>query len=265
MIDLTERQRVYAIGDVHGRRDLLGAMLARVGDDLDRRPHPRPRLVMLGDYIDRGPDSRGVIETLLALRDGPLPVDFLLGNHDSYIEAYLDDPLWQDRTYHWLHRAMGGGATLASYGVADAHHDRPEATRAAFAEAVPEAHRAFLRDCALWRRIGGYVFVHAGIRPGVPLMAQTREDCIWIREPFLSSMDNFGFVVVHGHTIVDKVERRPNRIAIDTGVARGGPLSCLVLEGDSVATLGPDGPVALPAPTESRSLLRRGLDALRGH
>ncbi|MBP7003803.1 metallophosphoesterase [Amaricoccus sp.] len=264
MTDLTEGQRVYAIGDVHGRRDLIEDMLDRVRADLARRPHPRPRLVTLGDYIDRGPESRGVIETLMGLRGGPLPVDFLLGNHDSYIETYLADPEWQDRTYHWLHPAMGGAATLASYGVTDAHHDRPHATRAAFAAAMPEEHRAFLRGCALWLRIGGYVLVHAGIRPGVPLEAQARDDCIWIREPFLGSDDDFGFTVVHGHTIVDAVERRPNRIAIDTGVARGGPLTCLVLEGPAVATLAPDGPVPLPDPAGERSLLQRGLDALRG-
>lgn len=261
MTDPAEGYRIYAIGDVHGRRDLFGAMLGRIGDDLERRPHPRPRLVTLGDYIDRGPDSRGVIETLLALRDGPLRTDFLLGNHDAYVETYLADPEWQDRTLHWLHPAMGGAATLASYGVTDAHHDRPEATRAAFAAAIPEAHRAFLRDCVLWVRIGGYVFVHAGIRPGVALEAQTRDDCIWIREPFLGSKCDFGFIVVHGHTIVDEPERRANRIAIDTGVARGGPLTCLVLEGTEVATLSPHGPVAL---REARSLLRRGLDTIRG-
>lgn len=259
MTDLTDGQRIYAIGDVHGRRDLLEAMLERIRADLARRPHPAPRLLTLGDYIDRGPDSRGVIETLMDLRGGDLPVESLLGNHDSYIETYIDDPEWQDRTYHWLHPAMGGHATLASYGVAGAHHDDPVATRAAFAEAMPAEHRAFLRACPLWRRIGGYVFVHAGIRPGVAMAAQSRDDCIWIREPFLGSTADHGFVVVHGHTIVDQVERRANRIAIDTGVARGGPLTCLVLEGDSVATLGPDGPIPLPAP---RSALRRGLDAL---
>lgn len=262
--DLTDGQRVYAIGDVHGRRDLLEAMLDRVRADLGLRPHPRPRLVMLGDYIDRGPDSRGVVETLMTLRDDPLPVDFLLGNHDTYVEAYLDDPDWQDRTYHWLHPAMGGWATLASYGVTGAHHDAPAVTRAAFAEAMPEDHRAFLRGCALWLRVGGYVFVHAGIRPGVALEHQVRDDCIWIREPFLSSADDFGFVVVHGHTIVDAPERRANRIAIDTGVARGGPLTCLVLEGAEVAILEPAGPVPLAAPRDARSVLRRGLDALRG-
>jgi serine/threonine protein phosphatase 1 len=268
MDDLTEGQRLYVLGDLHGRRDLLEDMLARVRDDLAARPHDRPRVICLGDYIDRGPDSRGVIDALIALRDDPLPADFLLGNHDSYVEAYLSDPDWQDRTYHWLHPSMGGAATLASYGVADARHAAPAATRAAFAAALPEAHRAFLAACALWRRIGGYVFVHAGIRPGVALAAQSRQDCIWIREPFLSSGADHGFKVVHGHTIVPAPEHWPNRIAIDTGVAKGGPLTCLVLEGASVATLEEDGPLPLPprggrALTRYRASLRRGIDGLR--
>jgi serine/threonine protein phosphatase 1 len=241
MQDLTEGRRIYAIGDVHGRRDLFDAMIARIRADLARRPHPRPHVMCLGDYVDRGPDSRGVIESLMALRDSDLPADFMLGNHDSYVEAYLSDPEWYDRTYHWLHPAMGGAATLASYGVPGASVDDPGRTRAAFARALPAAHRAFLQSCALWRRVGGYVFVHAGIRPGVPMERQERDDCIWIREPFLSCEDDFGFKVVHGHTIVPQVEHRTNRIAIDTGVAKGGPLSCLVLEGADAALLQADG------------------------
>lgn len=244
--DPTDGQRLYVLGDIHGRRDLLEDMVGRVCADLVARPHPRARLICLGDYIDRGPDSRGVIETLIALEASELPTDFLLGNHDSYIAHYLEDPDWFDRTYHWLHSAMGGAATLASYGVPDATETDPRATRDAFAAAFPDAHRDFIARCALWRQIGDYVFVHAGLRPRVPLEDQTRDDCIWIREPFLSSTDDFGFVVVHGHTIVPEVQRRPNRIAIDTGVAKGGPLTCLVLEDDSVATLQPDGLRPLP-------------------
>lgn len=262
MTDLTEGQRIYAIGDVHGRRDLLEATLERIRADLARRPHPRPRVVCLGDYVDRGPDSRGVIETLIALRDSDLAADFLLGNHDSYVEEYLARPDWYDRTYHWLHSSMGGAATLASYGVADASEMRPLATRDAFAAALPPAHRAFLQDCALWRRVGGYVFVHAGIRPGVALEAQTRDDCIWIREPFLTATEDFGFKVVHGHTIVQRVEHRANRIAIDTGAAKGGPLTCLVLEGADVALLEAVGLRPLPVGRFQRDGTRWGLRSL---
>jgi serine/threonine protein phosphatase 1 len=242
----TEGQRLYVIGDVHGRLDLLNAVLARVRGDLAARPHSRARVIMLGDYVDRGPDSRGVIEALIGLKASGLPTSFLLGNHDSYIAAYLRDPDWFDSTYHWLHDSMGGGATLASYGVPNASVERPGATRDAFAAAFPRAHMAFLDACALKIRIGGYLFVHAGIRPGVALARQTREDLIWIREPFLSSGEDFGFKVVHGHTIVPQVEHRPNRIALDTGAVRSGVLSCLVLEGSEVALLLPSGLRPLP-------------------
>lgn len=268
MTDLTEGKRLYAVGDVHGRRDLLDAMIARIRADMARRPHADARIICLGDYIDRGPDSRGVIETLMALRDSDTPAEFLLGNHDSYIEAYLRDPDWYDRTYHWLHSAMGGAATLASYGVRGGSEADPQATRDAFAAALPQTHRDFLRDCLNWRRYGGYVFVHAGIRPGVALEDQVQDDCIWIREPFLSSTLDFGFKVVHGHTIVKAVEHRPNRIAIDTGVGKGGPLTCIVLEGPDASLLTADGrlrPCPLGSGLGSDRLLgglKRGLGAI---
>ncbi len=246
MIASTEGQRLYAIGDVHGRHNLLVAMLERIAADIAARPHDRPRVVMLGDYVDRGPDSRKVIETLMELEAGPLPATFLLGNHDSYIRAYLHDPDWFDRSYHWLHASMGGAETLASYGVAGASEGVPARTRDAFAAAFPAEHLAFLDRCALWERVGGYVFAHAGIRPGVAMEDQTRDDLIWIREPFLSSGADFGFKVVHGHTIVREVEHRANRIAVDTGAIRTEVLSCVVLEGDKVALLEAEGLKAWP-------------------
>jgi serine/threonine protein phosphatase 1 len=246
MSDLTEGHRIYAVGDIHGRLDLLTGMLGRISDDLAARPHPRPLVVFLGDYIDRGPEVRGVLETLIALEAGPLPTRFLLGNHDSYVRPYLDDPDWFDRSYHWLHDNMGGNATLESYGVPGASWDRPDATRAAFAAAFPPEHMAFLDACELMIPIGGYLFVHAGIRPGVPLERQDRDDLIWIREPFLGSTRDFGFKVVHGHTIVPTVEHHRNRIAVDTGAVRTGLLSAVVLEGDRVDLLTATGPKPLP-------------------
>lgn len=246
MADLTEGKRIYAVGDIHGRRDLLTGMVARIRADLAARPHPHPLLVFLGDYVDRGPDSRGVIETLIGLRDGDLPTAFLLGNHDRYVQAYLDDPDWYDLTFHWLADNLGGGRTLASYGVEGADPARPAATRDPFGAAFPAEHRAFLDAAALWVRVGGYVFAHAGIRPGVPLAEQDIEDLIWIREPFLGSNDDFGFKVVHGHTIAKAVEHHPNRIAVDTGAFRTGILSCVVLEGAEVALLTDAGPRPWP-------------------
>ena len=244
--DLTEGHRIYAIGDVHGLRALLDATLARIRADLAARPHPKPLVICLGDYGDRGPDTRGVYDGLLALEASDLPAAFLLGNHDSYIPAYLRDPEWYDRTYHWLHPAMGGAETLASYGVTDATERHPAATRDAFSRAFPAAHMAFLDRCALWRRIGGYVFVHAGIRPGVPMEQQEPDDLIWIRDGFLNSEADFGFKVVHGHTIVPAVEHRANRIAIDTGAFRTGVLTCLLLEGEETALLTEQGIRPLP-------------------
>lgn len=245
-MDLTDGQRIYAIGDVHGCTDLLGAVLARIRADIAARPHDRPLVICLGDYVDRGPDSRGVIDMLIDLRGSDLPARFLLGNHDNYIPEFLGDPEWFDRTYHWLNPALGGTVTLASYGVEDASEADPAASRAAFAAAIPPEHLDFITGCALWERVGGYVFAHAGIRPGVKMADQRREDLIWIREPFLSSRRDHGFKVVHGHTIVREVEHHPNRIAIDTGAVKTGNLSCLVLEDRSVALLEPDGLREIP-------------------
>ncbi|MFQ8433889.1 metallophosphoesterase [Amaricoccus sp. W119] len=255
MTDLTDGQRIYAIGDIHGHLEMLDEMVARIRADLAARPHPAPLIIFLGDYCDRGPNSRGVYRRLIELKGSGGPFRFLLGNHDSYIPAYLRDPDWYDRTYHWLHHKMGGDTTLASYGVAGASEIDPAATRSAFARALPAAHLGFIESCELWLRIGGYVFAHAGIRPGVPMEKQTRDDLIWIRQGFLDYRKSFGFKVVHGHTIVPVVEHHPNRIAVDTGAFRTGLLSCVVLEGESVALLEPGGPrdwpvgSGLPAPS----------------
>lgn len=238
----TAGERIYAIGDIHGRSDLLEVMLGRISADLAERPHERPRIVLLGDYVDRGSGSREVIERLLRLEGGEVATTFLLGNHDSYLLSYLEDPDWSPRGLHWFHRGLGGAATLASYGVHDASDGMPSASHDAFLRAFPAAHRAFLHRAGLMSRIGGYLFVHAGIRPGVPLEAQEAEDLLWIREPFLSSRADHGVKVVHGHTIVPFVEHHRNRIAVDTGAVRTGILSCVVLEGSQVALLTGAGP-----------------------
>lgn len=243
----TDGERVYAIGDIHGCAGLLDEMVARVRADLATRPHPEPRLVFLGDYMDRGPDSRGVLDRLIALRDGPIPASFLLGNHDAMTLAFLDDPEAQDRPLHWLHPNMGGTATVLSYGVepAVAEGER-RGIHDAFRARFPDAHRAFLESCTLRLALGGYLFVHAGIRPGTPLETQDPEDLIWIREPFLSSRADHGAKVVHGHTVVRLVEHHANRIAVDTGAVATGVLSCVVLEGAEVGLLTPAGPRPLP-------------------
>jgi serine/threonine protein phosphatase 1 len=242
----TGGERIYAIGDVHGRRDLLDMILARIETDLEARPHRSPHIVFLGDYVDRGPDSRGVLDRLVALARGKVRASFLLGNHDHYLLSYLEDPEWNDRGFHWFHTGMGGAATLASYGIPDVTERAPRQGHDAFVQSFPEAHRAFLHSCALSLKVGDYLFVHAGIRPGVPLDRQVQDDLLWIRDPFLSSRDDFGAKVVHGHTIVPFVEHHRNRIAIDTGAVRTGVLSCLVLEAGEASLLTRTGRAALP-------------------
>ena len=242
----TEGRRLYAIGDIHGCLDLLDDMLERIRCDLFARPHPAPSVIFLGDYVDRGPDTRGVLDRLIELEGGDLAPVNLLGNHDSNALASLHDPEWLDRPFHWFDGNMGGAETLRSYGVVDAHPLDPAGAHADFAAAFPAAHRAFLHRARLMVGIGSYLFVHAGIRPGVPLDAQRREDLIWIREPFLSDRRDHGAMVVHGHTIVPRVERWPNRIAVDTGAIRTGILSCVVLEGSRIDLLTPSGPQPLP-------------------
>lgn len=214
--------RIYAIGDIHGRLDLMDELHGRIVADAAARPIARCRLVYLGDYVDRGPDSRGVIERLLAPPPGGFERIALLGNHEAMLLDALAD---RHAAGHW--RNNGGGATLRSYGLPAG------CGMGEFAAALPAAHRVFLEELDLSHRAGGYYFVHAGIEPSLPLDAQPREAQIWIRNRFLDSTADHGAVVVHGHTPVDDVEWRPNRIGIDTGAFFSGRLTALVLEGDS--------------------------------
>jgi serine/threonine protein phosphatase 1 len=225
--------RVYAIGDIHGRLDLLTALHSDILDDSKQHPHDGTNvLIYLGDYIDRGPYSREVIEYLM--RD-PLP-GFesvrLMGNHDEAILKFLEDPAIGPS---WS--SFGGEATLLSYGVRAPSGiigaARWEDMRRQLAENMPESHVAFLRALKTSVEAGDYMFVHAGVRPGVPLAAQRQEDLLWIRDTFLDSALDHGKVVVHGHTPVDAPEVRPNRIGVDTGAFASGVLTAVVLEGES--------------------------------
>ncbi len=229
----TEGRRIYAVGDIHGELEKLEAVQDAIRADLDRRPHPDPTVVYVGDFIDRGPDSRGVIENLAKVKTSPGDARFLLGNHDRYLLRYLDEPeaVMSVTDLHWLSPRLGGMETLRSYGVSASDPDDPARSHAAFRAAVPAMHVAFLETLDLWQRIGSYLFVHAGIRPGIALEDQIEDDLVWIRNEFLLSTADHGMVVVHGHTVVEEIENRGNRIGIDTGAAFGGTLSCLVLEG----------------------------------
>jgi serine/threonine protein phosphatase 1 len=224
---LPERQRIYAIGDVHGCADRLRAIHGWVAADLGARPVPEPLLLHIGDYIDRGPDSAGVLDTLLHDPVAPgLSAVSLMGNHEDMLLRALAAPEEAELAQHWLFN--GGDATLASWGL-DARGGP-----AAWLAGIPPDHLALLRRLVLRHDAGGYLFVHAGIRPGVALAQQSAQDLMWIREPFLSSHEDFGMVVVHGHTPLREPAIRPNRVGIDTGAVMGGRLTCAVFERDKV-------------------------------
>ena len=222
--------RAYAVGDVHGRLDLLKDMLARVEADLAEHPPRRAILLFLGDLIDRGPASCQVIEKLRTYRHPRLRPIFLMGNHEEVLLRLLAGE--RGILASWLR--FGGTQCLASYGV-DAAAFKSMSEREALAaikKAIPETHRSFIADFADTVRFGDYLFVHAGIRPAVDISMQSQADLRWIRQPFLDDDSDHGFVVVHGHTISETVDERMNRIGIDTGAYRTGVLTGLVLEGD---------------------------------
>ena len=220
--------RAYAIGDIHGRLDLLNLLLERIEEDIAARPRARIFIIFLGDYIDRGADSAGVVERLRTYQPRDVTTIFLSGNHEEVLLKILAGE--RGIFPSWL--KFGGAECAASYGMDVAALRRlDEAAAIALLQAkVPRAHREFLENCADTFRFGDYLFVHAGIRPGVGIDEQDRSDLRWIRDPFLSDGKDHGFVVVHGHTIVERVEERTNRIAIDTGAYRTGLLTCLAVE-----------------------------------
>jgi serine/threonine protein phosphatase 1 len=229
-----EGHRLYAIGDVHGRADLLDALLARIDADLARRPIAQSTQIFLGDYIDRGPQSRQVIDRLIAIRRQHRAL-FLMGNHELYALQTLSE---RSIVSGWME--MGGASTLVSYGVTPSRRPDPRADREvaiAFGEAMPESHRKFIESLALAFTCGDFFFTHAGVRPGIPLRTQHQQDLLWIREDFLLHEDDFGKVVVHGHTPTMQPDIRPNRINIDTGAYATGRLTCLVLEGSEISFL----------------------------
>jgi len=221
--------RIYAIGDIHGRSDLLDRIYALVRADAAQAPQGRRLVVHLGDYVDRGPDSRGVIDRVMA---PPLPGFAsltLIGNHEALMREFLERPV--DAGPGWM--MNGAGATMASYGVDPPKRvdDAVALGRARFAlkQALPAAHQRFLDTLLPMAAEEGYLFVHAGVRPGVPAAEQRLEDLIWIREEFLDSDADHGAIVVHGHSIAPEPQLRANRIGIDTGAYRSGRLTAVVL------------------------------------
>jgi len=224
-----EGRRAYVVGDIHGRLDLLDELLKKIHADIANRERRETLLVFVGDLIDRGPSSAQVIERLRCYRrDGIKPV-FLLGNHEEVLLRIIHGD--SSVVDSWL--KFGGLQCLQSYGVTLARirgRSADQVTELVQAT-VPREHVEFLESFSDSCRFGDYLFVHAGIRPGVAVEHQSQADLRWIREPFLFDETDHGFVVVHGHTISEEVEERPNRIGIDTGAYRSGVLTALAIEG----------------------------------
>jgi serine/threonine protein phosphatase 1 len=221
-------RRAYVVGDIHGRRDKLAALHGLIAADFAARPTGSAVLVHLGDYIDQGPDSAGVVVLLAA--DPPvagMAVVSLLGDHERMLLGGLDGDRAAATDWLWA----GGREALVSWGLpADLPREEWEG-------ALPAAHVAWLRSLVLTHREGGYLFVHAGIRPGVRLEQQTRDDLVTMRHPFLSTEQDLGVIVVHGHSSAPSVQIGVNRIGLDTGAGIGGKLTCAVLEDDLVGLL----------------------------
>jgi serine/threonine protein phosphatase 1 len=224
-------RRIYAIGDIHGCARQLVNLHASIARDLAQRPVASALLLHIGDYVDRGVDTEGVITRLV---DGcPIPgMDMvnLMGNHESTMLEALSGE--RAAGTDWLF--AGGKAALQSYGI------DPDGPRNQWALLIPPAHQDFLRNLVLMHREGGYAFIHAGVRPGIALENQARDDLLRSRQPFLYSDADFGAVVVHGHTPVKAPVVRHNRIAIDTGAVFGGKMTCVVLEADTLGFLTAD-------------------------
>ena len=221
--------RAYVVGDIHGRLDLLEDLLARIHAELQRRPAEKTLLVFVGDLIDRGPASAHVVERLRTYKRPGIKTVFLLGNHEEVLLRILGGDAALITKWRWF----GGSECLQSYGVDPgqfAHLSDDQALTAVRA-AIPKEHVKFLEGFVDSCRFGDFLFVHAGIRPGVELEQQSQNDLRWIRDPFLLDTRDHGFIVVHGHTISEEVELLPNRIGIDTGAYRTGILTALAIEG----------------------------------
>jgi serine/threonine protein phosphatase 1 len=227
-----EGTRVYAIGDIHGRSDLLRQLRGKIADDARAAKARRNVIVHVGDYVDRGPDSYGVVDMLIEEPLAGFESHHLKGNHEDLLVQFLDSGIHGES---WM--MNGARATLESYGVewSDTAYgpDMLATARRKLGDLMPESHRRFFAGLEYHHREGDYLFVHAGVRPGIGLEDQNPFDLMWIRETFLESDADHGSVVVHGHSIRPEPVIRPNRIGIDTGAFRTGRLTALVLDADT--------------------------------
>jgi len=228
--DLGEGRRVYAVGDVHGRLDLLRQIIDKIADDdLARGQVEKTELIMLGDFVDRGPDSAGVLDFMMRLGEWWPDVTCLLGNHE---EVFLMAARGDESALRFMTR-IGGRETLLSYGATESDLDSMTLgeLRDWLMAAVPEAHLQFIESMKEKVLIGNYAFVHAGIRPQIRMDDQEARDLRWIREEFLTCEEPHDYFVIHGHSITAGVEERVNRIGIDTGAYASGVLTAVGLEG----------------------------------
>lgn len=241
--------RAYAIGDIHGALSELERVHRLIAEDRERTGDRAAPVVHVGDLCDRGTDSRGVIDFLFEGRLRGENWRMVMGNHDRMMAMFLEDYPREDSHLpvglYWLHPRVGGEATLASYGVHIEENDRTAAVHRRFRAAVPVAHREFVSELPTHLLLGDLLFVHAGIRPGVPLEEQTEEDLLWIRKPFHDSQADHGALVIHGHTPVEEVTHYGNRVNLDTGAGYGKPLSAVVIEGRDVWRLTEEGRVSV--------------------
>jgi serine/threonine protein phosphatase 1 len=222
-------QRIYAIGDIHGRRDLLDSLLEKIERDDCDRPRSDTKLIFLGDLVDRGADSKGVVERLMALRDASPDVRFLMGNHEELLILAYEG----DRRATGLFNRVGGRETLLSYGISAEAYDEADLEQLSLliADHIPASHIDFLRSFEDWIQAGDYLFVHAGIRPGYSIEEQEPSDIRWIRKEFTQNTDDHGVMVVHGHSIVEEIDVQANRIGIDTGAYATDRLTAIGIEG----------------------------------
>lgn len=228
---LPDGLRVYAVGDIHGRADLLRPLHAAIAQDADKAgPETDHCVVYLGDYLDRGPYVRETIDELRYWLPAGFRAEYLMGNHEALFLAFLDDP---SLLAFWLE--IGGHSTLLSYQVQPPESgfsdERAKAIRAEVIAAMPEHHMAFLGNLKPYVRMGDVLFVHAGIRPGIPMAQQSPADLFWTRSAFRDTRTDYGMRVVHGHTINAEVEEANGQIGVDTGAYATGILGCAVLEG----------------------------------
>ncbi len=223
--------RVYAVGDIHGQKDRLCTLHDRILEDAESAPERRRVIVYVGDYVDRGPDSSGVLDLLMEQPLEGFKCVHLKGNHEDYMLRFMDGDI--EAGASWF--ANGGDTTLESYGI-ETEGKFPDFTvlidwREGLEQAVPAPQRQFLESLPLFHIEGDYAFVHAGVRPGVPLASQEAHDLMWIREEFHASNADHGYVIVHGHSVSSKAVNRANRIGIDTGAGYGRALTAVVLSG----------------------------------